>query len=103
MHRVLLACLWLVLLLSACTSTLAARHAAVRPVRSSIPPDVQVKAVQGLISRLLGPSYVAAFQLSMLQLPEDGHDIFTLSSSFLFQNRCLRAGPFFYSPLQLDL
>lgn len=52
--------------------------------RSATPPEVQVQAVQGLIGRLLGASYVPLFQLSILPSPyassSTDHDYYTLST-----------------------
>jgi hypothetical protein len=52
--------------------------------RSATPPEVQVQAVQGLIGRLLGASYVPLFQLSILPSPyassSTDHDSYTLST-----------------------
>ena len=55
--------------------------------RSATPPEVQVQAVQGLIGRLLGASYVPLFQLSISPTPQEDesstsdHDFYTLSTT----------------------
>ena len=55
--------------------------------RSSTPPEAQVQAVQGLIGRLLGASYVPLFQLSISPTPQEDesstsdHDFYTLSTT----------------------
>jgi hypothetical protein len=49
--------------------------------RSATPPEAQVQAVQGLIGRLLGASYVPLFQLSILPSPyASDHDYYALST-----------------------
>ncbi|ELR20307.1 AlphaN-acetylglucosaminidase, putative, partial [Acanthamoeba castellanii str. Neff] len=55
--------------------------------KSTTPPEVQVQAVQGLIGRLLGASYVPRFQLSISPTPQEDesstsdHDFYTLSTT----------------------
>lgn len=40
-----------------------------------------VGSVQGLISRVLGPQYVSAFQLQVIPADPSGNDVFELDSS----------------------
>jgi hypothetical protein len=55
--------------------------------KSTTPPETQVQAVQGLIGRLLGASYVPLFHLSISPTPQEDesstsdHDFYTLSTT----------------------
>jgi alpha-N-acetylglucosaminidase len=46
-----------------------------------VSPEDQIEAVKGLITRLIGESYVDKFNLEMISPTSEGHDVFEIESS----------------------